>query len=55
MAVGFRDLKSGDLETPAGIAELHRQLRELYDNVAGDTKTVRVYKGFGTPENAVSA
>ena len=55
MAVGFRDLKSGDLETQAGIAELNRQLRELYDNVAGDTKTVRVYKGFGTPENAVSA
>jgi len=55
MAEGFKEFKGGDLETPEGLTEMNRQLRELYDNVAGDARTIRVYKGFGTPESAVSA
>jgi hypothetical protein len=30
-------------------------IRFLYENVAGDGETVRVYRGYGTPLNVVSA
>lgn len=53
MADGFNEIKN--LETPAALAELNRMIRELYDMVPSDNDTIKVYKGYGSPENAVSA
>lgn len=53
MAEGFTELKS--LESPEALVEMNRMFRELYDTSAGDNETVRIYSGFGTPENNVKA
>lgn len=43
------------LQTPEGLTDLNRILQVFSDNVAGDTDTVRVYQGFGTPEGVITA
>lgn len=55
MADGFVELTKDKIVTPEGVAELNRMIRFLYDNVAGDGETVRVYRGYGSPLNVVSA
>ena len=55
MADGYQELTVEKLKTPEGVSELNRQLSKLFDIVAGDGQTVRVYSGFGSPENAVVA
>lgn len=52
---GFSFLSVDALKTPQGVATLNRMLQALFDNVPGDGSTVRVYKGYGTPESVVSA
>lgn len=55
MADGFVELSVEKLETVQGIVELNRMLKRLFDIVAGDGETVRVFSGVGTPESNVSA
>lgn len=55
MAEGYIELTSGYLTTPGGVADLNRMLRTLYENLAGDTDSVRVYQGYGTPESVITA
>ena len=55
MADGYIELTKDSIITHDGATELSRMLRFLYDNVAGDGDTVRVYRGYGSPLNVVSA
>lgn len=55
MAEGFAEFTLEKLQTVGGMIELNRMLRALYDNLPSDTEKVRVFRGYGTPENAVSA
>lgn len=55
MADGFVELTQETISTPAGLGELNRMLKTLFDNVAGDTDTRRVYIGQSTPEAQISA
>lgn len=55
MADGYVPLTPQSLTVIDGLNELNRMLRELYENVAGDGNTVRVYNGYGSPENVVTA
>lgn len=52
---GFVELTTEKLASKEGLAEINRMLREIYDNVPGDGNTVRIFKGYGSPENFVSA
>lgn len=49
MADGFVELNSKKIQTEEGVSELNRMLQVLFDNIAGDADTVRVYKGYGVP------
>lgn len=55
MVSGIPNFTTEFLKTPEGLAELNRILTLVNDNIAGDTDTVRVYDGYATPENAISA
>ena len=55
MADGFIELNPERITTHDGVTELNRMLQFLYDNVAGDGETVRVYRGYGSPLNVVAA
>ena len=55
MADGYIEITKDSITTHDGAAELSRMIRFLYDNVAGDGETVRIYKGYGTPLNVVAA
>lgn len=55
MADGFAELTKEKLQTVEGVNELNRMISLLFDNVAGDGDTVKVYRGYGTPESVVSA
>lgn len=55
MADGFIELKPGQLETREGLTELNRMLRDLYENIPGNTDDIRDFSGFGSPENAIAA
>jgi hypothetical protein len=55
MADGFVELNPERITTHDGVTELNRMLQFLYDNVAGDGETVRVYRGYGSPLNVVAA
>ena len=55
MADGFVELNSKKIQTEEGVSELNRMLQVLFDNMVGDGDTVRYFKGYGSPENVVSA
>lgn len=55
MADGFSELKLEQLKSPDGINQLNRMLRTIYDNISGDTDSVRVFSGYGSPEGVVTA
>jgi len=55
MADGYIELSKEKLETPAGINELNRMLRQLYELISGDSKTTKIYYGYGSPEGVVVA
>lgn len=55
MADGFREITVESIGTAEGLTNLNNMLRILFDNVAGDTETVRIYKDYGSPENAIAA
>jgi len=55
LADGFVELNSKKIQTEEGVSELNRMLQVLFDNMVGDGDTVRYFKGYGSPENVVSA
>lgn len=52
---GFISLTVEKLKTPEGVNTLNNMLQKLFDVAIGDGDTVRSYKGYGSPENSVSA
>ena len=55
MLDGYIELTPEKLKTPEGIVELNRMLQRLFDAISGDGQKVKVYFGYGTPENNVTA
>ncbi len=55
MADGYIELSKEKLDTPAGMGELNRMLRELYELVSGDGKDTKIYYGYGSPEGEIVA
>lgn len=55
MADGFVELTPEKIKTPEGVGELNRMLRVLFNIAAGDAQTVKVYSGYGSPENVIVA
>lgn len=51
----YTDFTIETLTQPSGIERLNSILRQLSNNIAGDTENVRIYQGYGTPEAAVAA
>lgn len=55
MADGYTELTVENLKTPDGIRELNRMLRILYENIPGDTNTIKDFIGYGDPETVITA
>ncbi len=55
MADGFTELTLDSIQTPDGINQVNRILRQLYDNIAGDAENIRVFNGYGSPEGVITA
>lgn len=51
----YQDFTLEMLRTPEGITRLNGILRQLANNISGDTESVRIYQGVGTPEASVAA
>jgi len=52
---GWVELTQEKLVSREGLNEVNRMFRELYDSSVGDGQSVRVFKGYGTPESVVTA
>lgn len=52
---GWIELTAEKISGREGINEINRMLKELYENVPGDGQSVKIFKGYGSPENVVSA
>lgn len=52
---GYVELSLEKLANREGINEINRMLKQLYENSVGDGDTVRVFKGYGSPENTITA
>lgn len=52
---GFIELTQDKIGSKEGLNEINRMLRELYENTPGDGDTVRIFKGYGTPESVITA
>ena len=52
---GYIELTPEKIIGREGVNEINRMFRELFDNIAGDGNTVRIFKGYGSPEGSVSA
>ncbi len=55
MADGYVPITQSSIKTPQGVVELNRMLQLLFDVVAGDGETVKVYNGYGSPEGVIVA
>lgn len=55
MAEGLSELTLESLQSSDGINQINQMLRTLYDNISGDTESVRVFNGYGSPEGVVAA
>lgn len=51
----YQDFTLQTLMTPDGITKINNILRQLSTNISGDTESVRVFTGVGTPEASVTA
>lgn len=51
----YQDFTLETLRSPDGITKLNNILRQISQNIAGDTENVRVFQGVGTPEASVAA
>lgn len=55
MVDGHIDLSVEKLQTSEGVRTLNNMLSRLFDLVAGDGNTVKMYSDYGTPESNVVA
>lgn len=55
MADGYIPLTQKALQSEGGISLLNQMLSTLFNVVAGDGQTVKVYSGYATPEAQISA
>ena len=55
MADGWIELHKEDLQSVEGINNLNRMLRSIFENLPGDTQSVRDFIGYGPPEGSVTA
>jgi len=55
MAEGDINLNPQLLQTPEGVSQINSMFRQLFDLVPGDGETVRIYKGYGSPETVINA
>ncbi len=55
MAEGYSELSLEKIKTSEGIGELNRMLRFLFDYLPGDGVNIRVFSGYGSPLNVISA
>ena len=55
MANGYFSLTTESVKTSEGINKLNQMLRVLFNNIAGDTDTVRIYSGYASPESLITA
>ncbi len=55
MADGQIELTAEMLKTSEGVNQLNQMIRTLYDNIPGDTFTIRDYIGYGSPEAVITA
>lgn len=51
----YQDFTLEMLQTPTGIAKLNSILGQLAQNISGDSESVKIYQGVGTPEASVAA
>ncbi len=51
----YQDFTLETLKTPDGMTRLNNIIRQLAQNISGDTEQVRVFTGVGTPEASVAA
>lgn len=51
----YQEFTLDQLKTQDGISTLNSILRTLVQNMVGDGETVRIFKGYGTPESSVTA
>lgn len=52
---GWTELTEEKIGTREGVNEVNRMLRLLFENTPGDGESVRIFKGYGSPENVVTA
>lgn len=52
---GFVPFTQDKLQTAEGINKLNQMLKKLYQVIAGDGEKVRIFYGYGSPENVVVA
>jgi len=52
LADGYNPITLKSIESVEGLNELNRMLMELYNNMAGDGSTTKVYTGTGVPSIA---
>jgi len=55
MPIDFTEFNTNSLNSPDAINQLNQILRTIANNVAGDTESVRIYSGYGTPEGNITA
>ena len=51
----YIDFTLEQLKTPDGIARLNSIIRKLAQDIPGDGESIKIYKGYGTPEASVTA
>lgn len=52
---GYQNLTLEQLQTSEGILKLNEMLDKLFSETSSDGETVKVYRGYGSPESNVSA
>lgn len=55
MADGYIEFTVESFRTPEGVNQLNRMMKTIYDNLSGDTLTVRDFTGYGSPEGVITA
>jgi hypothetical protein len=55
MPIDFTELQRNFYESPDGVNNLNQILRTIANNIAGDTESVRIYSGYGSPESVITA
>lgn len=52
---GYQEFTLEQLSKQEGVFALNQMLSILFNNASGDGDTVKIYKGYGTPESQITA